>query len=167
MPLEELHVLRARPCLVLEREHEHLVGHVESVGFAIRPHAPRGEQYVNAASGAQIQHHLAFAQFGERGGIATSQRGQEGFGGQARGLIGFVQVGRYGVATRRAGAAAAARPFRRAAAGGIAGGVACHSLRHGAISGAHGLADSIVLHGTQWGCDLAALIPHRDIPALT
>ena len=57
--LEELDVLGARLALVLAREREHLVGHVEAVGLAARADAARREQHVDAAAGAEIEHGLA------------------------------------------------------------------------------------------------------------
>ena len=74
LALEELDVLRAGLALVLAREREHLVGHVEAVGLAGRADAARREQHVDAAAGAEVEHRLARFQFGERGWIAASER---------------------------------------------------------------------------------------------
>ncbi len=41
-------------------EREHLLGHVQPVGRAGGAHAPGGQERVNAAAGAQVQHDLAF-----------------------------------------------------------------------------------------------------------
>ena len=45
-----------RPPLVLVREREHLVGHVEAVRLPGRPDAPRRQQHVDAAAGAEVEH---------------------------------------------------------------------------------------------------------------
>ena len=58
--LEPVHVLDAGLGLVGAREGEHLVGHVEPVGGAGGPDAPGGEQDVDPAAGAEVEHSLAF-----------------------------------------------------------------------------------------------------------
>ncbi len=45
---------------VVAGEREHLLGHVQPVGLAGGAHAPGGQERVNAAAGAQVQHDLAF-----------------------------------------------------------------------------------------------------------
>src|SRR5215468_3883733 len=110
LALEELRVLDARLALVVAGEGEHLVRHVESVGFAGGPDAPGGEKHVDAAPRAQIQHGLAGLELGERRGIAAAKRGGCGFAGQAPRLRRRVEVGGDGMALAPG----------RTAAGGIA-----------------------------------------------
>src|SRR5438309_2356878 len=74
LALEELHVGGPRLALVLAGEGQHLVGHVEPVGPAGRAHPLRGQEDVDAASGAQIEHRLAGRELGERGGVAAAER---------------------------------------------------------------------------------------------
>ena len=57
--LQKLDILHARLPLVFARQRQHLVGHVQPIGFARGTDALGGEQHVDAASGAQIEHHLA------------------------------------------------------------------------------------------------------------
>ena len=59
--------------LVLVGKRTHLVGHIETVGLAGRPHAPGREQNVNAAARAQVEYNLSGIQFGERGRISASE----------------------------------------------------------------------------------------------
>ena len=114
-PFEELDVLGAGAALVLVREREHLVGHVETVDLARRPDALGRQQHVDAAAGAEVEHRLAFVELRERRGVAAAERREQRLGGNA-GLLPFlVQVGRDRVP--RFGRRAAARA--RSAAGGV------------------------------------------------
>ena len=56
---------------------EHLVGHVEPVGDAGGADAAGGEQHVDAAAGAEVEHGLALVQVGHRGRDAAAERGQQ------------------------------------------------------------------------------------------
>ena len=76
--LEELDVLGPGLALVLARELEHLVGHVEAVGLAGRTDALRREQHVQPAAGPEVEHRLALVQLGDGGGVAAAERGQRG-----------------------------------------------------------------------------------------
>ena len=82
LALEELDVGDAGLALVFAREGEHVVGHVEAVGFAGGADALCGEQHVDAAAGAEIEYGLAGPQFDERGWIAAAERGENGLFGQ-------------------------------------------------------------------------------------
>ena len=125
-PLRNSTFSSAGLALVLARERQHLVGHVEPVRLAGRADPPGGEQHVDAAAGAQVEHHLTLAQLGERRRIAAPQGRKHRLGGKDRRLRLAVQVGRdrvvAGGPTRPAAAAAcpgpggrlAARPFRTA-----------------------------------------------------
>src|ERR1039457_458305 len=88
----ELDVLHAGLLFVLVGEGQHLVGHVEAVGFAARRDAPRGEQDVDAAAAAEIEDRFAGFQLGQRGGVATAERGQDGGFGELAGLFGVVEI---------------------------------------------------------------------------
>ena len=59
LALQEFDVVDAGLALVLVGEGQHFVGHVETVGLAGGPDAPRREQDVDAAAGAEIQHGFA------------------------------------------------------------------------------------------------------------
>ena len=59
---------------------EHVVGHVEAVRLARRTNALGGEQDVDAAARAEVEHRLAFAQVGERRGVAAAERRKQCFG---------------------------------------------------------------------------------------
>ena len=56
---------------------EHLVGHVEAVRLARRADALRREQHVDAAARPEVEHGLAFVQFGERRRVAAAERGEQ------------------------------------------------------------------------------------------
>src|SRR5215475_10617970 len=72
LTFQELYVVNAGLALIVPGERQHLVRHVESVGLARRPHAPGGEEHVDAAARAQVEHRLAHLQLGQRGGIAAA-----------------------------------------------------------------------------------------------
>ena len=97
LPLQKLDVPDPRLPLVFAGEREHLVGHVQAVGLAGRANPPGREQHVDPAAGAQVEHHLALVQLGERGGVAAAQRGEHRFLRQARGLGLGVKIGADGV----------------------------------------------------------------------
>ena len=60
--------------LVRARELEHLVGHVQAVRLAGRADPAGGEQHVDAAAGAEVEHGLALVQVGDRGRVAAAER---------------------------------------------------------------------------------------------
>src|ERR1035437_307390 len=78
LTLEELDVGGACLALVFAREGEHVVRHVEAICFTSWPDAAGGQQHVDAAAGAEIEHGLAGAQVDQRGGIAAAERGEDG-----------------------------------------------------------------------------------------
>ncbi len=73
-------------------ELEHLVGHVEAVRPPRLPHAPRGEDDVDAAPGAEVEDRLALSELGHRGGVAAPERGEHGRLGQVAALLGLVET---------------------------------------------------------------------------
>src|SRR5947209_4133710 len=72
-PLQELDVRDARFTLVFPRQAEHLVGHVEAVGFSGPTHALGGQQDIDSTAGPQVEYHLPFVELGEGRGIAAAQ----------------------------------------------------------------------------------------------
>ena len=96
--LEELDVFDAGLALVFAGKGEHVVGHVEAVGFAGGADAPGREQHIDAAAGAEVEHGFARLELDERGGIAAAQRGEHGVRRQAALLRFVVEVGGDGVA---------------------------------------------------------------------
>ena len=114
-PLRNSTFVGAGLALVLVGEREHLVGHVEAVGFAGRSDALRGEQHVDAAARSEVEHRLAFVELRERGRVAAAERREQRLGGNA-GLLAFVvEVGgdRIPRLGRRAATAARAAARRR------------------------------------------------------
>ncbi len=91
--------------LVFARQRQHVVGHVEAVGFAGGPHALRRKQDVDAAARAKIENDLAGAQVDQRGWIAAAERGPHRVFRKSAGLIVAVKVGRDGIAAAKAGIA--------------------------------------------------------------
>ena len=79
--------------LVGAGELEHLVGHVEAVGLARRADAPGGEQHVDAAAGAEVEHGLALVQLGDRGRVAAAERGERRRVGQLVAVAVGVEAG--------------------------------------------------------------------------
>ncbi len=76
-PLRNSTLSSAGLALVLARERQHLVGHVEAVGLAGRPDAPGREQHVDAAARAEVEHRLAGAELGQRRRVAAAERGRD------------------------------------------------------------------------------------------
>ena len=76
---------------VLLREREHLVGHVDPVGGARRADALRGQDHVDAAAGAEVEHRLALVQVGDRGRVAAAERCERRRLRQLAALLGVVQ----------------------------------------------------------------------------
>ena len=64
--------------LVLLGQGQHLVGHVQAIGEAGRADASGREQHVDAAATAQVEHGFAWFELGQRGRIATAERGLHG-----------------------------------------------------------------------------------------
>ena len=60
-PLRNSTLVDAGLALIFAGEGEHVVGHVEAVGLAGGADAPRGEQHIDAAAGAEVEHGLARA----------------------------------------------------------------------------------------------------------
>ena len=73
---QKLHILDAGLALVLAGERQHFIGHIEAVGFAGRADAPRREQHVDAAAGAEIEHRFARIELRQRRGIAAAERSE-------------------------------------------------------------------------------------------
>jgi hypothetical protein len=92
LALEELHVQCAGSFLVLPRDGQHLVGHVEAVGLARGADALGGEEHVDAAAGAEIQDELAGREARERGGVAAAEGRAHGERGEPCGLFRGVEV---------------------------------------------------------------------------
>ena len=59
--------------LVFARQGKHLVGHVEPVSFAGRPHTSRRKQHIDATAGTKIEYRFARIELRQRRRIAASQ----------------------------------------------------------------------------------------------
>ena len=102
-PFRNVDVLEAALALVLLRDGQHLVGHVEAERLARRPDAARREQHVDAAAGAEVEHGFAGLQLGERGRVAAAERGLQGEVRDFALLAGVVEVRRDRIAARLEG----------------------------------------------------------------
>ena len=91
MALEELDVLDSGFSFVPFGELEHLIGHVKAIGEPGRADPARGEQHVDAATAAEVQHGLARFERGEGGGIAAAERCVQRVGWDELGIIVRVQ----------------------------------------------------------------------------
>src|SRR5690606_5502225 len=72
---DELHVGRAGLGGVAAGEVEHLLGHVEAIDEACRAHAARGEEDIDASTGAEVQDGLTNLQVGYGGRVAATKAG--------------------------------------------------------------------------------------------
>ncbi len=79
--LQELDVRRAGLALILARERQHLVGHVEAVDLAGRADALGREQHVDAAAGTEIENGLAGLESEQGRRVAAPERGGDRVGG--------------------------------------------------------------------------------------
>ena len=84
--------------LILPRESEHLVRHIEAVGFSGRANATRREQNIDTAARAEIEHSFSGVQLRQRGWVAAAERGQNSFLRQRAGLRTIIKVRGYRVA---------------------------------------------------------------------
>ena len=152
--LEELDIGRARLALVLPRQRQHLVGHVEAVGLAGRADPLRGQQHVDAAAGTEVEHGLAGLERQQRGGIAAAERRGDGVGGKTAGFG-------VGIEVRGDRIAAAARGW--AAAAGLLTPVR-DRRGDGAVFSADRLLDVSHVHGPLYPCKrIYGLYAARDI----
>ena len=97
--VEELDVGGAGLGGVAAGEVEHLVGHVEPVGEAGRADPLGGQQHVDAAARAEVEHGLAGVEVGDGGRVAAAEAGQRGRVGE---VAEVVVVGDAPASTRRA-----------------------------------------------------------------
>ena len=74
-PLQEFRVIRACLAGVGAGQLQHLLGHVQAVRLAARAYPTGGQQHVDAAARAQVQHCLPGAQFGGGYGVAAAEAG--------------------------------------------------------------------------------------------
>ena len=102
--------------LVLAREGEHLVGHVQPVCEAGRADAFGGEQHVDAATGAEVKDGFALVQFGDGGRVAAAERCERGGVGDLLTVTERVEGGAEDFAAAVEGVAGCAAP--RAGVGG-------------------------------------------------
>src|SRR5436190_15783408 len=105
---QELDVLDARLPLVVPRQREHLVGHVQPVRLARRPDPLGGQEDVDAPTRAEVQHRLPWPEVGERRRVAAAERRDDRLRGKPRRLAGCVEVRRDRVALAPARGASAA-----------------------------------------------------------
>ena len=90
---EPLHVGDAGFGLVPASEVEHLVGHVESVGQTRRADTASGEKHVDPSTGTEVEHCLTRVELGDRGGVATAERGENCGAGELVAVLGAVEAG--------------------------------------------------------------------------
>src|SRR5262249_16208757 len=98
--------------LVLAREREHVVGHVEAVDLAGRTHATGREQHIDAAARSEIEHSLADLQLNQRCRVAAAERRSDHGVGPRAALAVAVEVLRDLFGPAAAGARAAASLLR-------------------------------------------------------
>ncbi len=75
LALQKLDVINAGLLLVLTRERQHFICHVQPVSLAGGPDSLCGQQHIDAAARAQVQHRFAGAQLCERCRIPAAERG--------------------------------------------------------------------------------------------
>ncbi len=98
-PLQEFDILRACLLLILVGQSQHLVGHIEAVGFAAWADTTGGEQHVDTPAGAEIEHDLTRIQLSQCSWVAAAERGQHGVFGDFSGLDRVIEIRSNGVAS--------------------------------------------------------------------
>src|SRR2546430_4349144 len=88
---QELDVLDVRLPLVVSRQREHLVGHVQPVRLARRPYPLGGQEDVDASTRAEVQHRLPWPEVGERRRVAAAERRGDRLRGKPRRLADRVE----------------------------------------------------------------------------
>jgi len=68
-----MHVRNTCVARVLLRKREHLIRHVDSVRRAGETDALGGEDHVDAAAGAEVEHRLALVQIRDSGRVAATE----------------------------------------------------------------------------------------------
>src|SRR5579872_524091 len=109
---QELHILDARFALILPRQFEHFVSHVQAVRFSARTYAARGKQHINSAARAEIEDNFAGLELRQRRGIAATKRRRHRLSRNRRFLRFVIEIAGDGVAraqSRRAATRAASR----------------------------------------------------------
>ena len=86
MAAHELHVRRPGSGNVALGEGQHLVGHVEADGAPGGPHPLRGQEHVDPAARAKVEHALALVELGHGDRVAATERGKDRRLGQLRPL---------------------------------------------------------------------------------
>ena len=90
-PLRKIAFCTPASAAFRRRQREHLVGHVEPVRDAGRADAPRGQDHVDPAAGAEVEHRLALAELGDRGRVAAAEAGERCRLGELAPLLGGVE----------------------------------------------------------------------------
>ena len=93
LPFQKFDVVGSGLALVLVREGEHFIRHIQAVRLARRPNALGGKQDVDPAAGAQIEHNLSRIYFGQGRRISATERSFERFSGNLLHLRGVVKIG--------------------------------------------------------------------------
>ena len=91
--LDEFNVARARLRGVRPGQRQHLVGHVDPVRLACCADPAGGQQHVDAAAGAEVEHGLALVQVGDDERVAAAEARGDGLGGQRVAVGVRVQLG--------------------------------------------------------------------------
>jgi hypothetical protein len=110
-------VRRARLLGVALGEREHLVGHVEAVDRARGADAPRGEEDVDAAAGAEVEHRLAGVEVRDGEWVSAAEARRYCCLGHAGALVDVVEA----LAERRRGLVATTAAVAAATAGAVLG----------------------------------------------
>ena len=90
--LDEFDVLDPGLALVLPRQLEHLVGHVEAIGHSPGPDPASRQQHVDPAAGPQIQDGLTLMQRCDRGRVPAAEARQLGCLGQGVAVVGVIEA---------------------------------------------------------------------------
>ena len=102
-PFRNSTLVTPRLLLVFARQCQHVVCHVQAIGFTCWPYAFRREQHIDAATGAKIENGFSGAKIDQGSRIAASQRSLDRFLGNSPVSRATVEICRDRIAATKAG----------------------------------------------------------------
>ena len=96
---QEFHVLHPRFTLVFVCQRQHLVSHIQAIGFPGRADTFRGQENIYTAARTEIKNHFTGMQIRQRCRIPASERSKQSFLGNLCDLYAVVEVGSNWVGT--------------------------------------------------------------------
>ncbi len=97
VPLRNSTLATPASAALAPRQLQHLVGHVDAVREAGLADPPGGEEYVDAAARAEVEHPLALLQLRDGGRVAAAEAGRDGLDRELALEVGGIERGAEGL----------------------------------------------------------------------